>query len=81
MESTWYPLISLLDNRLNFWKHKYMSLRDIVVLFNSVFNVNPIFFLSFLKMPTMVWKKIVDFYKKYFLGGKECIQDSLCELG
>lgn len=79
MESTWYPLISLLDNRLNFWKHKYVSLRDIVVLFNSVFNVNPIFFLSFLKMPTMVLKKIVDL-QRIFLGGKECIQDSLSEL-
>jgi hypothetical protein len=39
-----------------------------VVLLNSVLNSIPIFFLSYLKMPTKVWKLIVELQRRFLWG-------------
>jgi hypothetical protein len=39
------------------------------VLINAVLNSIPIFFLSFLKMPVGVWKKVVKIQRQFLWGG------------
>jgi len=56
---TWEPLVEHLGRRLNSWGHKYISLGGRIILLNLVLNAIPIFYLSFLKMPVNVWRKIV----------------------
>jgi hypothetical protein len=56
--STWDPLLKSLQNRLFSWKHKHISLGGRIVLINVVLNAIPIFYLSFMKMPKSVWKKV-----------------------
>jgi hypothetical protein len=40
-----------------------------IVLLNSVLNSIPIFYLSFLKLPTHVWRKIVKIQRDFLWGG------------
>lgn len=67
--STWQPLIDLLDRKLNSWGNKYISFGGRIVLINSVLNFIPIFYLSFMKMSVVVWKKIVHLQKEFLWGG------------
>jgi hypothetical protein len=55
---TWEPLLEALRKRLSTWGNKYVSLGGRIVLLNSVLNAIPIFYLSFLKVLVLVWKKI-----------------------
>lgn len=70
LKSTWDPLVIILEKRLNSWKHRHVSLGDRVALLNLVFNTIYIFFLSFLKMLIMVWKKIVSLQRRFLEGVK-----------
>jgi hypothetical protein len=38
------------------------------VLINLVLNAIPIFFLSFMKMPTSVWKKVIKIQRQFLWG-------------
>jgi hypothetical protein len=67
--TTWEPLLAKLQKRLNSWGNKYISLGGRVVLLNSVLNAIPIFFLSFLKMPLQVWRKVVRIQREFLWGG------------
>jgi hypothetical protein len=58
-----------LGRRLNSWERKYISLGGRITLINSVLNVIPIFFLSFLKMPMKVWRRIVRIQREFLWGG------------
>jgi hypothetical protein len=58
-ESTWEPVIEVLQRRLHSWQNRFVSLGGRVILINSVLAAIPLFYLSFLKMPTKVWRKIV----------------------
>ena len=40
-----------------------------MLLLNSVLNVIPIFFMSVMKMPVLVWKKIVRIQREFLWGG------------
>jgi hypothetical protein len=62
---TWEPVLDLLNRKLNSWGHKYISLVGRVVI-NSVLNSIPIFFLSFLKMPVTVWKRLLGSKESFF---------------
>jgi len=55
--------------KLNLWRHKYISLGGRVVLINSVLNSIPIFLLSFMKMPVLVWRKIFRIQREFLWGG------------
>jgi hypothetical protein len=46
-----------------------VSLGGWVVLLNYVLNSIPIFYLSFMKMPVKVWKKIVRLQQNFLWGG------------
>ncbi|GAU28852.1 hypothetical protein TSUD_21890 [Trifolium subterraneum] len=67
--STWDPLIEQLRRRLQNWRHKYVSLGGRIVLINSVLNAIPIFYLSFLRMPAVVIKKIIRIQREFLWGG------------
>jgi len=68
--STWEPLLCQLRKRLCSWGNKYVSLGGRIVLLNSVLNAIPIFYLSFLKMPTKVVRKIIGIQRNFLWGGK-----------
>ena len=40
-----------------------------MVLLNSVLNAIPIFYMSIIKMPVVVWKKIVRLQREFLWGG------------
>lgn len=61
---TWEPLLERLGRRLNSWGHKYISLGGRIILLNSVLND-----LSFWKMPTKVWRRIVRIQREFLWGG------------
>jgi len=67
----WDPLLNLLSRKLNMWGHRYISFGGRIVLLNSVLNSIPIFYLSFLKMPTKVWRRIVRVQREFLWGGVE----------
>ena len=69
LEKTWQPLLQLLANRLGSWGNKYVSLEGRVVLLNSVLNAILIFYMSVIKMPVVVWKKIVHLQREFLWGG------------
>jgi hypothetical protein len=60
-EATWDPVIEVLQKRLHSWKNRFVSLGGRVVLINSVLAAIPLFYLSFMKLPTKVWKKLFRF--------------------
>lgn len=67
--TTWQPLVDLLIHRLNNWGNKFISLGGRIILLNSVLNAIPIFYLSFFKMPSKVWRKIVRIQREFLWGG------------
>jgi len=69
LEKTWQPLLQLLASRLGSLGNKFVSLGGRVVLLNSVLNAIPIFYLSVMKMPVLVWKKFFRLQREFLLGG------------
>jgi hypothetical protein len=69
--TTWEPLLDSLRNRLGAWGNKYISLGGRIVLFNAVLNAIPVFYLSYLKIPVHVWKKICRIQREFLWGGKQ----------
>jgi hypothetical protein len=67
--STWEPLLVSLRKRLGAWGNKYISLGGRIVLLNAVLNAIPIFYLSYLKMPVLVWKSIRRIQRDFLWGG------------
>ncbi|CAJ2635167.1 unnamed protein product [Trifolium pratense] len=67
--STWDPLLDHLRNRLFSWRNKHISLGGRIILINAVLNAIPIFFLSFMKMPVGVWRKMVRIQREFLWGG------------
>jgi hypothetical protein len=67
--STWEPLLVSIRKKLNSWSHKHVSFGGRLVLINSVLNSIPIFYLSFLKMPEQVVKKITRIQREFLWGG------------
>ncbi|KAK2387063.1 hypothetical protein QL285_060888 [Trifolium repens] len=66
--STWEPMLNSLRKRLGVWGNKYVSLGGRIVLLNSVLNAIPIFYLSFLKIPIHVWKKVRRIQRDFLWG-------------
>ncbi|GAU34179.1 hypothetical protein TSUD_162800 [Trifolium subterraneum] len=67
--STWEPLVASLRKKLNSWGHKHVSIEGRLVLINSVLNSIPIFYLSFMKMPVQVLKKVIRIQREFLWGG------------
>jgi hypothetical protein len=66
---TWDPLLEHLRKRLFSWRNNHISFGGRIVLLNSVLNAIPIFYLSFLKMPVSVLKKVVRIQREFLWGG------------
>jgi hypothetical protein len=66
---TWEPVIKTIEKRLFSWRNRYVSLGGRVVLINSVLASIPVFYLSFLKMPSSVKKVIIGLQRKFLWGG------------
>ncbi|WJX66076.1 hypothetical protein P8452_50669 [Trifolium repens] len=66
--STWEPMIAKIQGRLGSWRNKYVSFGGRIVLINSVLNAIPIFYLSYMKMPMSVWRKLVSIQRKFLWG-------------
>jgi hypothetical protein len=69
--TTWEPLLESLPNRLGAWGNKYISLGGRIVLLNAVLNAILVFYLSYLKIPVHVWKKIRMIQREFLWGGKQ----------
>jgi hypothetical protein len=67
---TWEPLITSLRKRLGGWSNKFVSLGGRIVLLNSVLNSIPIFFLSFMKIPVLIWKQIRRIQREFLWGSR-----------
>jgi hypothetical protein len=48
---------------------KYLSFGGRIVLVNAVLNAIPIFYLSYLKMSSNVWKEVVKLQRKFLWSG------------
>jgi hypothetical protein len=68
--TTWEPLLESLRKRLGAWGNKYISLGGQIVLLNAVLNAIPVFYLSYLKIPVMVWKKVRRIQREFLWGGR-----------
>jgi hypothetical protein len=68
--TTWEPLLDVLRQRLGKWGNKYVSLGGRIVLLNAVLNAIPIFYLSFFKIPLLVWKKVRHIQREFLWGCK-----------
>jgi hypothetical protein len=68
--STWEPLLVSLRKRLGMWGNKFVSLGGRIVLLNAVLNAIPVFYLSYLKIPIQVWKKVRRIQREFLWGGR-----------
>jgi hypothetical protein len=66
--TTWEPLLESLRKRLGSWGNKFVSLGRRIVLLNAMLNAIPIFYLSFMKIPVIVWKRIRRIQMGFPLG-------------
>ncbi|KAK2406586.1 hypothetical protein QL285_042301 [Trifolium repens] len=69
-EATWEPLINSLRKRLGGWTNRFVSFGGRITLLNSVLNAIPIFYLSYLKIPIKVWKKIRRIQRDFLWGAR-----------
>jgi hypothetical protein len=58
--ATWTPMVEKVRRKLNSWGNKHISFGGRLVLINSVLNSIPIFYMSLMKMPTIVRKKVIQ---------------------
>jgi hypothetical protein len=63
-------MLQALRQRLGGWGNKYVSLGGRIILLNAVLNAIPIFYLSFLKIPMLVWKKVCRIQREFLWGCK-----------
>jgi hypothetical protein len=62
-------MVDTLKKRLGSWGNKYVSFGGRIVLINAVLSSIPIFFLSYMKMPSKVWKEVVTIQRNFLWGG------------
>lgn len=67
--STWEPVLERISAKFSSWRNRYISLGGRIVLLNSVLNSIPIFYLSYLKMPVRVIKKVEGIQRRFLWGG------------
>jgi hypothetical protein len=67
--STWAPMVEKIRSKLNAWGNRHISFGGRLVLINSVMNSIPIFYMSLMKMPVQVRKKVVRIQRDFLWGG------------
>jgi hypothetical protein len=73
--STWDPVVDRIRKKLNSWGNKHLSLGGRLVLINSVLNSIPIFFLSFMRLPSLVLKKLIRIQREFLLKWRVVCQE------
>lgn len=63
-EATLEPLVSTMSRHVMSWSHRFVSMWSSATLLNSLMNVIPIFFSSFLKMPLKALNNIVKLQRR-----------------
>lgn len=66
--SYWDHMLQVIRRSLLSWHYMSLSFGGRLVLLNLVLRNNPIFYLSFMKLPIMVWKEVVDLRKDFLWG-------------
>ncbi|GAU32090.1 hypothetical protein TSUD_152950 [Trifolium subterraneum] len=74
---TWDPVVKTIQKCLFSWRNRYVSLGGRVVLINSVLTSIPVFYFSFLKMPSSVRKVIVGMQQKFLWGGSSADKEKI----
>jgi hypothetical protein len=67
--ATWAPMVEKVRSKLNSWGNKHISFGGRLVLINSVLNLIPIFYMSLMKMPVQVRKKVIQIQRDFLWGG------------
>jgi len=67
--STWEPLLEHVTKRLSSWENKFFSFGCRIVLLKFMINAIPIFYISFLRMPVKVWRRLVRIQREFLWGG------------
>jgi hypothetical protein len=67
--STWDPMLNVIKGRLGSWGNKHVILGGRIVMINVVLSAISVFYLSFIKMPTKVWKEVVKIQRSFLWGG------------
>ncbi|MCH88028.1 ribonuclease H protein [Trifolium medium] len=62
--STWKPMLDVFRGRIGSWGNKYLSFGGRIVMINVVLNAILVFYLSYLKMPSSVWREVVKIQRK-----------------
>ncbi|CAN1257445.1 Transposon TX1 uncharacterized 149 kDa protein [Linum perenne] len=65
----WDPVISYLQGRIQTWKSKFLSLGGRIALLKSVLTGLPVYYLSILKAPVEVIKKIEKIQNRFLWAG------------
>lgn len=67
-EGTCEPLVKLVVKRLGFWRFSLVNLGGNHVLLNSVTKSILVYFLSFIKILMMTWKKLDGVWRCFLWG-------------
>jgi hypothetical protein len=67
--TTWKPMLDVIRRRIGSWGNKYLSFGGRIVMVNAVLNAIPIFYLSYLKMPSNMRKEVVRIQQKFLWSG------------
>jgi hypothetical protein len=67
--ATWEPMVEKIRRKLNSWGNKHISFGGRLVLINSVLNSILFFYLSLIKLPVQVRKKLVRIQRDFLWGG------------
>jgi hypothetical protein len=62
-------MLNVIKGRLGSWGNKHVILGGRIVMINVVLSAISVFYLSFIKMPTKVWKEVVKIQRSFLWGG------------
>jgi hypothetical protein len=73
----WNELITKIENKLQVWQGKLLSLGGRLVLLNSVLSAMPLYWLSLFKLPTLVRRKIDRIRRKFLWFGGNTVRKKM----
>ena len=76
-------MLNRIKNRLGMWKGRYISMAGRICLIKSILSSIPLFYLSLLKLPSTMLKKIVCLQRNFLWGsgseGRKIAWDKVCK--
>ena len=74
----WKVIIDRINNRIQGWKGKLLSIGGRVTLLNSVLSAIPIYWLSVFKMPTKIRMRIDKLRRRFLWYGGDSVRKKYC---